>query len=137
MKQDLETITFNDLPQAVAMLIKEVREFKELVKEININIANSNINNISNINNLKEQESERWMNLHELHDYLPDKPNISTIYGWTSQRLIPHYKKGNRLYFLKSEIDEWLKSGRIKTNAEIEAEAEKYISRNRINKYRR
>jgi hypothetical protein len=38
---------------------------------------------------------------------------------------------------LKSEIDEWLKSGRIKTNAEIEAEAEKYISRNRINKYRR
>ena len=48
MKQDLETITFNDLAQAVAMLIKEVREFKELVKEININIANSNINNISN-----------------------------------------------------------------------------------------
>ena len=93
--------------------------------------------NISNINNLKVQESERWMNLHELHDYLPDKPNISTIYGWTSQRLIPHYKKGNRLYFFKSEIDEWLKSGRIKTNAEIEAEAEKYISRNRINKYRR
>lgn len=77
------------------------------------------------------------MNLQELHDYLPEKPNISTIYGWTSQRLIPYYKKGNRLYFLKSEIDELLKSSRIKTNAEIEAEAEKYISRNRINKYRR
>ena len=86
MKQDLETITFNDLPQAVAMLIKEVREFKELVKEININNANSNVNNI------KAKESDRWMNLQEVHDYLPEKPNISTIYRWTSQRLIPHYK---------------------------------------------
>ena len=48
---------------------------------------------------------------------------------WTSQRLIPYHKKNKRIYFLKSEIDEWLKTGRRKTTAEIHAEAIAYVNR--------
>ena len=32
-----------------------------------------------------------------------------TIYAWTSQRKIPHIKKGKRLYFDREAIEEWLK----------------------------
>lgn len=36
----------------------------------------------------------------------------STIYALTSRRQIPHLKRGNRLYFLKNELLEWLLQGR-------------------------
>jgi hypothetical protein len=49
----------------------------------------------------------------------------------TSSNDIPHYKSGKRLYFKKSEIDEWVFSNRIKTNDDIEKEAMEYIRKNR------
>lgn len=42
-----------------------------------------------------------------------------TVYGLVSNRAIPHMKKGNRLYFLKTDIDEWLSQGRRKTVKEM------------------
>ena len=38
-------------------------------------------------------------------------------------------KKGKKLQFLKSEIDEWMKSDKRKTAAEIHAEAIAYVNR--------
>jgi hypothetical protein len=38
-------------------------------------------------------------------------------------------KRSKRCYFSKAELIEYLKGGRKKTGAEIEKEAEKYISR--------
>ncbi|MDR1342763.1 MAG: helix-turn-helix domain-containing protein [Prevotellaceae bacterium] len=35
----------------------------------------------------------------------------------TYQRSIPYHKKGKKLMFLKSEIDNWLKEGRRKTGS--------------------
>jgi len=40
-----------------------------------------------------------------------------------SRGLVPYHKNGKNLVFLKSEIDEWLKTGKRKSNAEIEAES--------------
>jgi len=51
-----------------------------------------------------------------------------TVYTWTHHRLIPHSKVGKRLYFNIAEIENWIASGRRKTVAEIEAEANKYIA---------
>jgi hypothetical protein len=64
---------------------------------------------------------DRWMNIKELRAHLPDHPATQTIYTWTSQNKIPFSKVPGKkgLAFLKSEIDEWLKSGRQKTIAEI------------------
>jgi excisionase family DNA binding protein len=36
----------------------------------------------------------------------------STIYSLTSKRQIPHIKRGNRLYFLRDELVDWLLQGR-------------------------
>lgn len=36
----------------------------------------------------------------------------STVYAHTSNRTIPHYKRGGRLYFRRSELLAWLAEGR-------------------------
>jgi predicted DNA-binding transcriptional regulator AlpA len=70
-------------------------------------------------------DPERWMNLQELCDYLPDHPKPQTVYSWVSNKVIPVNKGSKHLRFLKSEIDQWLKSGRRKTFAEMQAETHK------------
>lgn len=46
-----------------------------------------------------------------------------TLYHLTSKREIPHLKRGRKLYFLKADLDKWLKSHRKKTVEEIREEA--------------
>lgn len=51
-----------------------------------------------------------------------------TLYGYVQRNEIPYHKKGNRLYFFKSEIIDWIKTGKQKTLKELEADAEAYVS---------
>jgi excisionase family DNA binding protein len=46
-----------------------------------------------------------------------------TVYSYTSQGLIPFYKRAKKIYFKQSELQEWLESGRYKTQDEINKEA--------------
>lgn len=46
-----------------------------------------------------------------------------------ARREIPHYRRGNRLYFSRDEIDEWMLEQRVPTNGEIEVQAVGYINR--------
>ena len=48
------------------------------------------------------------------------------IYRLTSKNQIPHYKRANRLFFNRKEIDSWLMQNRVKTVREIESEASTY-----------
>ena len=57
---------------------------------------------------------------------------VPTIYGLVNQKKIPHYKKSGRLYFVKSEIIEWIKSGKQETKSELENRADEYLSKNRL-----
>ena len=68
-------------------------------------------------------EPDRWMTVEELREYLPEHPQVQTIYTGCANKRIPFNKQGKRLYFLKSEIDTWLKSGRRKTFAEMQQES--------------
>ena len=43
-----------------------------------------------------------------------------TIYGYTSNRTIPFYKKGKKLLFLKRDLEAWMQEGRQRTRKEIE-----------------
>lgn len=45
--------------------------------------------------------------------------SVATIYFKVSKNEIPVCKKGKRLYFYKSELTDWIKSGKIATNSEI------------------
>jgi excisionase family DNA binding protein len=106
------TLQFNDLPNAISCLRREVRELKDLLQKPQI-----------------DQYSDQWFNLKELINYLPDKPAKATVYSWVSLGLIPNHKGGKKLRFLKSEIDAWMKAGRRKTVAESAAEADQYLNK--------
>jgi len=83
------------------------------------------------LSNQKEpkEDLDKWMNLPELIDYLPDHPATTTIYSWVSSRKIPHHKGAKALRFLKSEIDQWISSGKRKSESELQVEAENYKSK--------
>ena len=49
----------------------------------------------------------------------------SYLYKLTSGNLIPHYKpQGKMLYFEKAELEAWLRQNPVKTQAQIEQEAQ-------------
>ena len=51
------------------------------------------------------------------------KMKMATLYEKTSQKTIPHFKKGNKLYFRLSELQQWIGQGKIKTHDEIQSQA--------------
>ena len=60
------------------------------------------------------------LNTKELCDYLPTHPKPGTVRNWVNKGIIPYYKDGDTknapLYFVKKEIDIWIKdrkNGRI------------------------
>ncbi|HEY5746080.1 MAG TPA: helix-turn-helix domain-containing protein [Chryseolinea sp.] len=46
-----------------------------------------------------------------------------TIYALTSNRILPHSKRGKKLYFSKSELMQWVLSGKRSTVKELKAKA--------------
>ena len=54
------------------------------------------------------------------------KLKINTLYEKTSRRLVPFFKKGNKLYFRKDELQQWIQDGKVKTQDELQAEAVSY-----------
>ena len=66
-------------------------------------------------NVLSFEEASRFLNLSK-----------SYLYKLTSGNLIPHYKpQGKMLYFERTEA--WLRRNPVKTQAQIEAEAQQYL----------
>jgi len=43
------------------------------------------------------------------------------------QQTIPHFKKGKKLYFKKSDLIKWLEKGKRMSQAEIEEVAHEYL----------
>lgn len=106
-------LTFDQLPQAVTMLTKQVSELTRLITE-------------------KQQATEnpeRLLTVQETADFL--SLSVPTIYSKVSRGELPVMKRGKRLYFSSIELLDYLKDGRKKTNAEIEAEAHTYLRTNK------
>lgn len=65
------------------------------------------------------------LNVKEAAEYLRMK--ITTLYEKTSRKLIPHFKKGNKLYFYRDELREWIGAGKVKSSDELQGEAATYL----------
>jgi len=104
----VDEITFDKLPQAVAYLIKEVTQIKELVW--------------CNQNQKQLLRKRVPIGIEETCQIIGKaKP---TIYALVRKRLLPCYKNGKKLYFFEDELLQWISSGKKKTLMEIESEAE-------------
>jgi excisionase family DNA binding protein len=88
----MDKITFNDLPKAVRELNEKIDKLIALQE--------------------RPEEKDRFLDIDQLCDYLPERPARATVYGWVARRTVPFYKEGRKLLFRKSEIDTWLENGR-------------------------
>lgn len=104
-----EKITFEKLPEAVAHLIKEVSEIKELIE-------------------LKQEspvEKRRPIGINEAcRVIMKAKP---TVYTLVRKGKIPAYKHGKKLYFYEDELLDWIAKGKRKTIDELKAEVDAKI----------
>jgi predicted DNA-binding transcriptional regulator AlpA len=74
--------------------------------------------------------ANQWLNIDELLTYHPERPAKQTVYQWLSAGTIPAHKKEKKVYFLKSEIDEWLASSKRITKQIAADEANDYLTKN-------
>lgn len=110
-----QILTFNDLPNAVKMLTKEVSELKRLL--------------IEKQEHPPTEQPEQLLTIQEAAEFL--SLAVPTMYSKVSKGELPVMKQGKRLYFSSTELMEYIKEGRKKSNAEIEQEAEAYLSNNK------
>ncbi len=108
----MKTISFEQLPRAVADLIGQVSEIKTLLE-----IANN-------------PPKDRWMDLNELCKYDPERRSKVTFYSYIQDKSsdFPYHKRGKKILVLKSEFDNWLRAGKIKTKSDLHSELDEKLS---------
>ena len=107
----MENLTFEQLPLEVTMLRKEVSELKLLL--------------IERQEHTPTEQLEQLLTIQEAGDFL--SLSVPTMYCKVSKNELPVCKRGKRLYFSRTDLMEYVKAGRKKSNAEIEEEAKSYM----------
>lgn len=54
--------------------------------------------------------------------------SVPTLYGKVRRREIPHMKQGKRLYFSRKELTDYIKSGKVLSDREIEEQTNNFLS---------
>ncbi|MBF2707749.1 helix-turn-helix domain-containing protein [Flavobacterium soyangense] len=87
------------------------------------------IQKLANIETMLQQQNllrKDVLNLNEACSYLDI--SASHLYKMTSQKLIPHFcPQGKKLYFNRTQLDEWLQRNRQDSADEIETMAANYL----------
>ena len=99
----MEKINFENLPQAVSLLLEKVDSLELLLKSQQTIIS--------------QAPSDRPMSITEAAKFV--NLTVPTIYGFVSKRTIPFSKVGKRLYFSETELTSWIQSGRKQTRDEL------------------
>ncbi len=66
------------MPGALSYLIEKVEGVEKTAQSL--------------LNRQEERSSPHWMDVDELCDYIPSHPVKQTVYGWVSDKQIPHHK---------------------------------------------
>ena len=61
----------------------------------------------------------------------------NTIYDYVAKKKNPHQKVRRKLIFSKSALIKWIKDSKVKTEAEIAAEAQIYVANNKMGRHGR
>lgn len=107
-KKEQKSVNFDQLPEAVSYLIEKVDNLELIIK-----------------NQPKDSEDE-FLTVEEASAFLT--LSLPTVYSKVSRKELPYMKQGKRLYFLKSDLIEYIKNGRVKTVSEVEAEADQFLT---------
>jgi excisionase family DNA binding protein len=80
-------------------------------------------------NNPTTEQPEQFLTIQEAAQFL--NLTVATIYSKVSRGELPVMKRSKRLYFSNTELIEYLKEGRKRSNAETEQVADEYLSNKR------
>ena len=106
----------SDLPDDITIQIKR----SDLVA-----FADRLIAGYSQIIPVPVSEGEDLLDFEGMCRFLKIAP--STGYAKTASGELPHFKKGRKLWFRRSELIKWLEQGRRKTKKDIDELAEMYL----------
>ena len=100
------------------------------MKKKNIKLLAEQIVYLLKDNNDLKKEEDLFLNIEEAAKLI----HLSkyTIYGLVHRNAICYYKRGRRLYFLKSEILDWLKNGKREDKTSIQNEVDEYLLKNQL-----
>ena len=115
----LMAISFDTLPVAVQSILEQVQEI------------NQKIDNLPAAS--QEPDENKFVDLNEIRQLIFPQWKKQTIYNKCCQGELPHSKIGSKLLFNLKECREWrdnqLKKGKIKSNVEIENEAQSFLEK--------
>lgn len=98
MDYKTSNLSFDQLPKAVGELLTKVDYVISRLDEKKDADGSS-----------PTQDDDQMMTMDEACQFIGKKR--STMYSLTSERRIPYRKRGNKLYFFKKELIEWIQSG--------------------------
>ncbi len=102
MESFIQTPSFENLPQAIADLHVKVDRLAEELHRITESLADrKSVPDILTVNDVSAMLCK----------------SVSTIYSMTSEHRIPYRKQGNKLYFLREEIVDWLEKAVVTDDA--------------------
>ncbi len=85
-------LSFDNLPRSVAELHEKIDRLTGMLEQIVSSTATTPLPEIMTVEDVSAMLCK----------------SVSTIYAMTSEHRIPYRKQGNKLYFLRSEIQSWL-----------------------------
>lgn len=101
------TPTFNDLPQAVALLLEKVEGMEQRLHTLTAN---------------RPQDTDELLTVPQAAKFLDLA--VPTIYGLIHRKAIPYIKGPQRVYFRKVDLMAWLQGQMQPTAAQIAAQAQ-------------
>lgn len=112
-KKDMNNLSFEALPGAVATLTKEIKDLKAFLTE--------------KLETEKAKREEEFLNVDQAAEFLDLAP--VTIYAKVRNSEIPYIKRGRRLYFSTYDLQKYMRDGRSVTATEAAAAADEYIKK--------
>jgi excisionase family DNA binding protein len=92
----------------------------------NIRKSNIMLNEKSSFKKEQSEKGDKILSLSEASEFL--KLSKSGIYKLTSTKKIPHFiPGGKRIYFKKSDLEDWLLKNRIPPISELETDTQSYL----------
>ena len=108
----MERITFDQLPEMVALILEKLNRIETL---------------LGTGDKTQEQTGKEMLTANEAADFMG--VSKSTLYKMSYNRNIPVYKPtGGRIYFKKDDIVDYLRQNRVMSSKEIEQEAINYLA---------
>lgn len=105
-----DTLTFDRLPEAVSKIQDKLDNIEQLLLQ----------------RQEQPQEQDEIMPVARTAKFLDLA--VPTVYSKVCRKELPVHKRGKRLYFYRSELTEWIRSGRKRTAEEIKNEATMKLS---------